>query len=113
MATLCDGGRMGVRDVDEEIERLHTQWRGGDAVAGEAEALAVRLLGKKASSLDHFELVQLEEVLRVCRSARSLSEAGRTLFAASRASKSSVNDADRLRKYLTRYGLTLQAIQAA
>ena len=79
----------------------------------DGETLAPRLLGKRAASLDHFELVQLEEVLRVCRSARSLSEAGRTLFAASRASKSSVNDADRLRKYLTRYGLTLQAIQAA
>jgi transcriptional regulatory protein RtcR len=112
MATLCEGGRMGVRDVEEEIDRLRALWRGADGAGGEAE-FAPRLLGKRASSLDHFELVQLEEVLRVCRSARSLSEAGRILFAASRAGKSSVNDADRLRKYLTRYGLTLQAIQAA
>ena len=104
---------MGVRDVEDEIDRLRALWRGGDAGGGEAEALAPRVLGKKASNLDYFELVQLEEVLRVCRSARSLSEAGRTLFAASRTSKSSVNDADRLRKYLTRYGLTLQAIRAA
>jgi transcriptional regulatory protein RtcR len=34
-----------------------------------------------------------------------LSEAGRLLFAASRKSKATVNDADRLRKYLARFGL--------
>jgi sigma54-dependent transcription regulator len=41
------------------------------------------------------------------------SEAGRTLFAASRAARASTNDADRVRKYLARYGLTLQEIQSA
>jgi transcriptional regulatory protein RtcR len=34
-----------------------------------------------------------------------MSAAGRTLFAASRAKKRSANDADRLRKYLDRFGL--------
>jgi transcriptional regulatory protein RtcR len=113
MATLCEGGRIGVRDVDEEMERLRGQWQGAGTAVAEAESLVKRVLGKQAASLDHFELVQLEEVLRVCRAARSLSEAGRTLFAASRSSKSSTNDADRLRKYLTRYGLTLQGIHGA
>jgi len=51
--------------------------------------------------------VQLAEVVRVCRASRTLSEAGRTLFAASRARKGSTNDADRLRKYLKRFGLDL------
>jgi transcriptional regulatory protein RtcR len=55
--------------------------------------------------------IQLEEVVRVCRTARSLSDAGRSLFAASRATRATTNDADRLRKYLAKYGLTLQAIQ--
>ncbi len=41
----------------------------------------------------------------MCRQARSLSEAGRVLFAQSRARKKSTNDADRLKKYLTRFGL--------
>lgn len=59
--------------------------------------------GRRAGSLRR---VQLEEVLRVCRSARSLSDAGRMLFAVSRTRKASSNDADRLRKYLARYGLT-------
>jgi len=55
--------------------------------------------------VDPFDRAQLEEVLRVSRGARSMSEAGRVLFAVSRTRKSSVNDADRLRKYLARYGL--------
>ena len=56
-------------------------------------------------SLDRFERVQLEEVLRVCAASPSLSAAGRALFASSRAEKHSSNDADRLRKYLARHGL--------
>jgi transcriptional regulatory protein RtcR len=54
--------------------------------------------------LDLFDRVQLEETIRVCRTSRSLSEAGRRLFSASRARRSSSNDADRLRKYLARFG---------
>jgi len=113
MATLCDGGRMTVRDVDEEIERLRAQWRTADVEpAGGSSRLLPRLLGReRAAALDRFDHVQLEEVVRVCRAAASLSEAGRELFAATRKNKSSVNDADRLRKYLARFGLTLQAIK--
>jgi transcriptional regulatory protein RtcR len=37
---------------------------------------------------------------------RSLSEAGRMLFTVSRQAKAKANDADRLRKYLARFGLT-------
>jgi len=54
----------------------------------------------------------LAAVLEVCRGARSLSEAGRTLFAASRDRRRSTNDADRLRKYLGRFGLEWKALQA-
>ena len=55
--------------------------------------------------LDRFDRVQLEDVLAVCRDARSLSAAGRELFASSRSERRSVNDADRLRKYLARFGI--------
>jgi transcriptional regulatory protein RtcR len=66
----------------------------------------IDVLGEaRAAALDRFDRAQLAEVIRVARSARSLSEAGRLLFAASRAKKSSVNDADRLRKYLARFEL--------
>jgi transcriptional regulatory protein RtcR len=117
MATLCDGGRISVSEVDDEIERLRTHWRGERKAAREAHesdsTLDQLLDAERVSALDRFDRIQLEEVVRVCRSARSLSEAGRLLFAASRANRATTNDADRLRKYLAKYGLTLQAIQAA
>ena len=59
----------------------------------------------KAAALDLFDREQLGSVINVCRASRSLSEAGRALFSTSRAKKKNVNDADRLRKYLARFGL--------
>lgn len=116
MATLCEGGRISVSDVEDEIERLRSHWRGARDADPEPEAegsLELLLDGTRLSALDPFDRVQLEEVVRVCRGARSLSEAGRLLFAASRASRATTNDADRLRKYLARFGLTWQVIQGA
>ncbi len=113
MATLCDGGRISVKEVDDEVERLRAQWRSGESTERGAgsSVLATFLTRAQLAALDRFERVQLEDVIRVCREASSLSEAGRLLFAASRAARRSTNDADRLRKYLARYGLTLQAIR--
>ena len=108
MATLAPGGRITVESVDEEIARLRTSWSHGHAPADDGVTLA--LGAEAAAELDPFDRVQLAEVLRVCRASRSLSDAGRTLFAASRAKKSSVNDADRLRKYLARFGLEWKAL---
>jgi transcriptional regulatory protein RtcR len=50
--------------------------------------------------------LQLAAVIKVCRECRTLSEAGRTLFGSSRERKKSANDADRLRKYLSRFSLS-------
>jgi transcriptional regulatory protein RtcR len=102
MATLCSGGRITRAGVDEEIARLRAVWRR----EGDSAGLLDDVLGARAADVDPFDRVQLEHVLGVCRAARSLSEAGRTLFAVSRTRKSSSNDADRLRKYLARYGLS-------
>lgn len=117
MATLCEGGRISVSEVDDELERLRAHWRGERDAATEPPqpdgALDRLLDGARLSTLDRFDRIQLEEVVRVCQSARSLSDAGRVLFAASRSARSTTNDADRLRKYLAKYGLTLQAIQSA
>ena len=55
-------------------------------------------------------LVQLAAVIRTCRGSASLSAAGRALFAVSRARRASQNDADRLRKYLARFGLDWGAL---
>lgn len=104
MATLAAGGRVTEKGVTEEIERLSAAFMPGATTArGE---LVIKALGEeRAARLDRFERVQLEDVLSVCRDARSLSAAGRELFAASRSERTSVNDADRLRKYLARFAL--------
>ncbi|NVJ15452.1 RNA repair transcriptional activator RtcR [Myxococcus sp. AM010] len=108
MATLAAGGRITRDVVDEELERLREQWRpSGAKVAIAAGDLVAEVLGESlASELDRFDRVQLADVLSACRASRSLSDAGRVLFAQSRAQKKSVNDADRLKKYLARFGLT-------
>jgi transcriptional regulatory protein RtcR len=102
MATLAPGGRITAEVVADELSRLREIWRGAGARGG----IVDEVLGKRAGEVDPFDRVQLEEVLRVCRTSRSMAEAGRTLFAVSRTTKSSSNDSDRLRKYLSRFGLT-------
>jgi transcriptional regulatory protein RtcR len=103
MATLSPKGRIDLDCVEAEIARLRRLWSGQSNVE---QSLLVDLLGQDArEQLDLFDRVQLEEVLRISRSSRSLSDAGRTLFSASLARRSSANDADRLRKYLARFGL--------
>ncbi len=105
MATLAQGGRISVQDVREEAERLLTQWR-PVAMARSGPDVVDRLLGKGApAEVDLFDRAQLATVLTVCANARSLADAGRQLFAVSRAQRTSVNDSDRLRKYLARFGL--------
>ncbi|HZH14450.1 MAG TPA: RNA repair transcriptional activator RtcR [Archangium sp.] len=108
MATLAPGGRITREGVDEELERLRAAWaKSGPRPRAAAVDLVVEVLGEeRAEALDRFDRAQLGEVLVVCRQARSLSDAGRALFAQSRAQKKSVNDADRLRKYLTRFELS-------
>lgn len=111
MATLCTGGRISVDDVTEEVERLRSAWRYAGHPSqrprtDERGELVVRYLGaEKARELDEFARVLLDDVLRVCGESPSLSEAGRRLFNVSRAQKKTANDADRLQKYLARFGL--------
>lgn len=113
LATLADSGRIGLPLVEAEIARLQWLWqpakdaRDGLSGARAADAIDLRaLLGEEAlDAMDLFDQLQLAAVLRVCRQARTLSDAGRQLFQASRAQRTVVNDADRLRKYLGRFGL--------
>ncbi|KQN00101.1 hypothetical protein ASE85_22115 [Sphingobium sp. Leaf26] len=103
MATLSPKGRINVDCVDKEIERLRRLWLGQADNA--ADILSEILSDEQIAELDLFDRVQLTETIKICCASRSLSEAGRTLFNASRARRSSSNDADRLRKYLARFDL--------
>jgi transcriptional regulatory protein RtcR len=101
MATRSPNGRIDKHCVDAEISRLERLWTGQASDDG----LAALIPAERLSAVDPFDRVQLAAVIRTCRASRSLSEAGRALFAASRQRRASTNDADRLRKYLARYEL--------
>lgn len=103
MATLSPKGRIDLDCVDAEIIRLQRLWSA--QVDDGAGVLAEILDAAALAEIDPFDRVQLAETIRICRNSRSLSEAGRVLFAASRARRSTANDADRLKKYLARFGL--------
>ncbi len=77
---------------------------GGVEVRSEAPDVAMR-------ELDPFDRVQLAFVIKTCRESKTLSHAGRKLFAVSRAKRSKMNDADRLKKYLKRFNLSWEQLQ--
>ena len=109
MATLAPGGRIDVESVAAEQERLVTGWRSSEPLGSTP---LQHLLGEGLGDIDPFDQVQLAEVVRVCRASHSLSAAGRVLFAASRQKKQKPNDADRLTKYLARFGLSWSLVTA-
>jgi transcriptional regulatory protein RtcR len=111
MATLSSGGRISVEVVDEEINRLKASWRSDRKTSSSAKLTRV-LNEEQISALDLFDRLQLEQVVEVCAQSRSLSDAGRLLFNQSRSLRSTPNDADRLRKYLARFGLDWASISA-
>lgn len=109
MATLAPNARIDEACVAQEIVRLERLWSGqADAVD---DGLSALLDAETLAAIDPFDRPQLAEVIRICKTARNLSDAGRILFAASRARKTSSNDADRLRKYLARFDLDWEAVR--
>jgi transcriptional regulatory protein RtcR len=113
MATLAESGRITENMVDAEVMRLRELWRGvahtikaNNSAANAQDNLQKYLSAEAIAAIDLFDQYQLAAVIDICQNAKSLSEAGRTLFAASRTARGSTNDADRLRKYLTRFGLS-------
>lgn len=108
LATLSPLGRISTEVVDAEIARLEASWKheGVEDERDQDDPLEGILTPEQRAGLDRFDRGQLIDVVRVCLRSRSLSEAGRELFAASRAKRTVINDADRLRKYLARFDLS-------
>src|SRR5580658_1059222 len=111
MATLAPGGRISTVIVEEETSRLSVTWYEPETTRHDDE-LGHFLTSKQLEEIDLFDRAQLAFVIDFCTRSRPLSEAGRSLFGASRARKSISNDADRLRKYLGRFGLEFSQIQS-
>ena len=88
---LADGGRITTAHVQAEVDRLRWLWRreapgdGADAApaaaaeepSAGAAALQALLPAERLATMDLFDRLQLEAVLRVCRQSHSLSHAGR------------------------------------
>ncbi|MFZ6655457.1 RNA repair transcriptional activator RtcR [Undibacterium sp. TJN19] len=107
MATLADAGRINDDIVNGELKRLQKLWSHGQTsdIRHDDIDLIDYLATEQITQLDLFDAMQLKSVLGICKNARSLSDAGRKLFAASRSGKANPNDADRLKKYLHKFGL--------
>jgi transcriptional regulatory protein RtcR len=113
MATLAEAGRITNEIVDAECMRLKRLWQPfREPAADTGGADLDELLGEDAAAgLDQFDALQLAAVVGVCRQSASLSDAGRRLFAVSRNAKRQPNDADRLKKYLARFGLSWDVLR--
>jgi transcriptional regulatory protein RtcR len=108
MATLADGARITEPVVNDEIERLRGAWQ---PLADDSE-LEGLLASSQLRALDLFDRLQLQSVVAVSRRSASMADAGRKLFAASREKRRSVNDSDRLRKYLARFDLDWNTVRS-
>jgi transcriptional regulatory protein RtcR len=67
---------------------------------------------ERAGRLDEFDKAQLECVLSACLREPTRSEAGKALFSVSRGRRKTVNDTDRLHKYLAKFGLSWETVAA-
>lgn len=112
MATLAHSGRITRIEVTDEITRLRDRWQLTNNTSDKNSLISKVFTPEQIAAIDLFDRVQLETVLSVCQHSKSLSDAGRKLFAASRINKQNPNDADRLRKYLTRFGLDWDHVMA-
>jgi transcriptional regulatory protein RtcR len=112
LVTLADGGRITTAQVEAEVQRLRWLWQRAGADVSQAVDLKSVVPPEQLEAMDLFDRLQLSAVLDVCRQSRTLSDAGRKLFDRSRTQRSVVNDADRLRKYLQKVGLSWEAVKA-
>jgi len=104
LCTFATGSRIDLASVEREITRLKTAWRLSGDDDFEKVLLGV-LSQEQLAAIDPFDRPGLAHVIETCRTSSSLSDAGRKLYAVSRTQRKTTNDADRLKKYLARFGL--------
>ncbi|HFB2047889.1 MAG TPA: Anaerobic nitric oxide reductase transcription regulator NorR [Hyphomicrobiaceae bacterium MAG_BT-2024] len=110
MATLAEAGRIRTGEVSDEIERLKMLWH-SSSKENTTQILGSVLSQDQIDDIDLFDRVQLASVIEVCRNEDSMSAAGRKLFSNTRTKKKVANDADRLSKYLHRFGLNWSTVK--
>lgn len=111
MGSYAQSGRITLREVHEEIEFLKDRWK-RQSPELERYPLAYRFLGKEGmKNNDLIAIAELEAVLEACLGSRSMSEAGRKLYAVSRLNRSTKNDTDNVAKKLKRFGLDWDTVK--
>ncbi len=111
MATLADAGRISEITVDDEIQRLIENWSVSLPATQSASDITRSLLGSIANELDLFDHIQIAGIADVCKTSKSMADAGRKLFNQSRMQKNSVNDSHRIKQILKKYGLEFIDLQ--
>ncbi|MET3135520.1 transcriptional regulatory protein RtcR [Oxalobacteraceae bacterium GrIS 1.11] len=114
MATLADAGRITDDIAADEIKRLQRLWRHYSRPSDIQEIELDQIMGSEAAAqLDLFDAMQLKAVIGLCRQSKTMSDAGRKLYAVSRDAKAKPNDADRLKKYLAKFELNWDRVSAS
>jgi len=113
MATLVESGRITDNIVQDETKRLKRLWHHySNQTVDPYEVDLETVMDREAvEQLDLFDAIQLKTVIGICHQSKSLSDAGRKLFAVSRSAKERPNDADRLKKYLAKFSLSWDGLQ--
>ncbi len=104
MSTFAESGRITDEVVHQEIKTLNKRWNPKKENSPEIY-LSAYLSQKDIDEIDLFDQLQLVQVIKICKSSRTLSEAGRKLYSVSRSKKKMSNDADRLGKFLAKFNL--------
>lgn len=113
LATLSSGELIRSETVEKEIQRLKQLWsiQAKQNHSKDIDILLKYLDQTQLSEIDEFDQIQLRGVLLVCENAKTMADAGRQLFAASRQQRNTTNDSDRVKKYLARFGLSWSDFQ--
>ncbi|UYZ82664.1 hypothetical protein MTZ49_08545 [Entomomonas sp. E2T0] len=112
---LVYSGRITRDIVEAEIQRLEWMWKKTTPAEQQSQTqqqFCIQRLDQETwDTLDLFDQLQLPSIIEICRKSRNMSEAGRKLFNQSCQQRATINDSDRLRKYLQKFGLTWEMIQ--
>lgn len=109
MATLAPRGRIRIEEVEAEQTRLTESWIRPEESQGSFD-LTEFLSREEINRIDPFDKPQLAYVIQICKSSKTISDAGRELFSVSRNQRKSTNDGDRLRKYLAKFNLRFEEL---
>ena len=104
LGTLAENGKISIELVNSEIALLNTRW----SKQQEDYPYLNRFLSKqKIDNIDLFDRCQLDFVLKICLESKNLAKAGAKLYQQSRSKRKSINDSDRLKKYLNKFGIEM------